>query len=110
MKTTEIGRSGEDRATAFLHGKGYKIIDRNWKTRVCEVDIIAQKQKTLYFVEVKARKTTRYGAGIEYITPKKLQQMRFAAELWVQEYRWTGAYQLAAIGIDDGDITFVEDI
>ena len=110
MNTTGLGNRGEDQAAEYLQKQGFEIIARNWKTPVCEIDIIVRKQKRLYFVEVKTRASTKYGSGLEYITPKKLQQMRFAAELWVQTNGWKHDYQLAAIGIDAGEITFIDEL
>ncbi len=110
MNTTSLGNTGEDLATEYLRAQGFKIIDRNWKTRYCEIDIIAEMQKTIYFVEVKTRKNTTYGGGLDYVTPKKLQQMQFAATMWVQTNDWKGSYQLAAISVDANVITFVDDI
>ncbi len=111
MKTTKrIGDDGESRASHFLQTHGFEIIDRNWKTRYCEIDIIAKQNEVVYFVEVKTRKTDTYGTGLDYITPKKLEQMRFAAEMWVQANKWQGDYQLAAIGITGDDISFIDSI
>lgn len=112
MSTTDIGNRGEDIASVFLIQNGYKIIDQNWKTRWCEIDIIAKKEGVIYFVEVKYRKSGDYGDGFSYITPKKLQQMRFAAELWIHNNHFDGECDLAAISIDnDGtNVTFLDSL
>ena len=97
------GRSGEDSATRYLEAKGHKIIARNWKTKWCEIDIVSQIDNIFYFTEVKYR---RDGSGLDAITPKKLQQMRFAAELYLQDHPDAGA-QLAAVAVsgDDYEVT-----
>lgn len=110
MKATDIGNTGEDRAARFLTEHGFEIIERNWKTRFCEIDIVAQRKGVIYFVEVKTRSSAKYGVGVEYITSKKLRQMTFAAEFWVQAHKWEGMYQLSALGIDNYDIMWVEDV
>lgn len=66
---------------------------------MCEIDIIAERDKTVYFCEVKYRLTNRQGAGLDYITPKKLKQMQFAAESWVHVNGHNGEYQLCAIEV-----------
>ncbi|HEX3568296.1 MAG TPA: YraN family protein [Candidatus Saccharimonadales bacterium] len=99
MNTTAIGRRAEAVAAAFLERKGCRIIDRNWRTRMCEIDVIAQRADSVYFCEVKYRASNKQGSGIDYITPKKLQQMRFAAESWVHAHAWQGDYQLCAIEV-----------
>lgn len=93
------GREAEAAAAAYLEKQGYAIIEQNWRTRYCEIDIVARKKKTVYFVEVKYRQNEAQGQGLEYITPKKLGQMRFAAEMWVQEHDWKHDYDLAAIEV-----------
>jgi uncharacterized protein (TIGR00252 family) len=99
MKTFDIGRQAEAAAAAFLERKGCTVIVQNWRTRWCEIDVIAQKDTTMYFCEVKYRSTSQQGTGLDYITPKKLQQMRFAAEMWVHQHSWQGEYSLCAIEV-----------
>jgi uncharacterized protein (TIGR00252 family) len=108
--STATGNAAESRAAAYLQMQGYKIIDRNWRTRYCEIDIVAEKNKTVWFVEVKFRTSSSQGAGYEYVTPKKLQQMRFAAEMWVQSHNWNGDYSLAVISVDQEIITFLDEL
>ena len=91
------GQQAETQAAEYLRTKGYKILDQNWKTPVCEIDIVAQKDKRIYFVEVKYRLTDSQGSGLGYITPKKLKRMKFAAEVWVKNRNWEGDYSLSAI-------------
>lgn len=110
MSNYSAGHSAELRAADFLVEKGFMVTEINWKTRYCEIDIVAEKDKAMYFVEVKYRKNSNQGYGLEYITPKKLNQMRFAAELWVSNNNWSGDYQLAAIGIDGDIITLVDEL
>jgi ribonuclease HII len=106
----QAGHSAELRAAEYLKQQSYKIHELNWKTKYCEIDIVAQKNNAIYFVEVKYRKTDKQGYGLDYITPKKLKQMRFAAEMWVSANHWKNEYQLAAIGIDKDVITFVDEL
>lgn len=97
MTNITQGRIAEDVAAKFLLSKGYKVLSQNWKTPVCEIDIVAQKDKRIYFIEVKYRANTSYGSGLDYITPKKLKQMDFAAKIWVSQSKFEGDYSLAAI-------------
>lgn len=107
------GHEAEFHAAEHLKKLGYKIIELNWSTRLCEIDIVAQKKNTIYFVEVKYRSHTGQGTGLEYITPQKLKQMKFAAECWVQEKKWRKDYELAAIELQGENFTvttFLESI
>jgi len=110
MSNYLAGHDAEKQAAHYLEGLGFKILELNWKTPRCEIDIIAVKNKRAYLVEVKYRRNKSQGSGLEYITPKKLKQMVFASSVWVQENNWQNEYQLAAIGIDGEEITFVDEI
>lgn len=84
--TKQIGDSSETMVANELIRHGHIIRERNWRTKWCEVDVISQKGDTLYFTEVKHRKNDKGGDGFAAITPKKLQQMKFAAELYATKY------------------------
>jgi putative endonuclease len=99
MNSTERGRRAEAAAAVYLEMRGYKIIERNWRRPRAEIDILARKADTMYFVEVKYRATDHQGGGMDAITATKLRQMQRAAELWVEEEKWRQPYQLAAIDI-----------
>lgn len=103
MSSTSTGRQAEDAAADYLRSKGYEIIDQNWRTRWCEIDIVARKDERVSFVEVKYRKSEAWGSGLDYITPKKLKQMQFGAEFWVSNNNWSGEYILAAIEVLGSD-------
>jgi len=99
MTSVETGRKAEAIAAAFLEQKGCNMIAQNWRTKQCEIDIIVERDGVVYFCEVKYRLRAAQGTGIDYITPVKLRQMSFAAELWVNRYNWRGEYQLCAIEV-----------
>lgn len=99
MTTFDIGRTAEQAAAEFLEARGCEILIKNWRTRWCEIDIVAYRDRVIYFCEVKYRRTNKQGAGLDYITPRKLRQMQFAAEMWVQDYNWRGEHQLCAIEV-----------
>ncbi len=103
MSTTAIGKQAEAAVAAYLQAQDYTIVAQNWRTRWCEIDIVARKNNTIYFVEVKYRKTNMYGDGLAYITPKKLQQMSFAAEMWVNNHNWRGQYALVVAAVTGRD-------
>ena len=104
-KILTAGSLAEEKAAIFLAGKGFDIIEKNWRTRWCEIDIVARKNNTIYLVEVKYRKQLAQGSGLEYITKVKQQQMAFAAEFWVHKNKWPGDYRLAAVEITGSAFT-----
>lgn len=81
--TTSIGRLAEDTATHFLIKKGHAIIDRNWRNKFCEIDIVSKFDNKIYFNEVKYRKDSSRGGGVEAVDKHKLDKMRFASEIYI---------------------------
>ena len=69
-----------------LRRLGYNILERNWRVKAGEIDIIAEKDTVVLFVEVKYRKSGAQGGGIAAITPHKLRHMERAARLWMQRH------------------------
>ncbi len=80
--TRQIGTMSETVAANELVRRGHTIVARNWKTKYCEIDIVSQKSDMVYFTEVKHRKNNQSGDGLAAITPKKLAQMRYAAQFY----------------------------
>lgn len=78
-----LGKKGEDIAARFLAGKGYRIIERNWRTGRDEIDIIAYDGDTLVIVEVKTRSTGFFGEPEEAVTDRKQKFLVRAAEEFV---------------------------
>lgn len=70
-----VGMEGEEKAVLFLQSKGYAILERNYKTKFGEIDIIAQETDTIVFVEVKARNTCSFGTPEEQISWNKQQRI-----------------------------------
>lgn len=77
-----IAVRGEDIATDFLKKKGYKILERNFRKGYGEIDIIAVKDKTLVFIEVKTRTTDKFGTPLESISYYKLKTLIKTAEFY----------------------------
>jgi ribonuclease HII len=95
----QIGNRAEEVAADYLQILGHAILARNWKTKFCEIDIVSEKDGTLYFTEVKYRRQTNQGGGMAAITPKKLHQMRFAAELYETKHQTGRDMKLAVVSL-----------
>jgi len=72
----QLGKESEQLAVDYLQKEGYKILQRNYRIRGGEIDIVAKDNNTLVFIEVKSRTTTRYGHAIQSLT--RQQQMRIS--------------------------------
>jgi len=81
----QIGKTGEDIAANFLKGKGYRILARNFRRRMGEIDIIAQDGQTLVFVEVKTDRTGAFGEPEYRVDPRKQRQLGRLALRYLQE-------------------------
>jgi len=86
-----LGDHGEDLAAAALSRQGYKILERNYVTPLGEIDLIARQGKTLVIVEVKTRKSLRFGSPQESVSLAKQNRLRRLAEHYLKDKRLTGA-------------------
>lgn len=101
-----VGRSGEDAAADYLTRLGYRILERNWRCRAGEIDLIADDAGTLVFVEVRSRTNpARYGTAIEAITARKRRQVREVAAVYITKSK----YLAAPVRCDAVAITFASD-
>lgn len=82
MTKLQTGKHGEDLAVDFLQKHDYKIIDRNFRIRGGEIDVIAIESNTLIFIEVKARTTLRFGLPQEAVTKNKIFFLERAAKFY----------------------------
>lgn len=80
--TSKFGKLAEDFAVGLLSNKGYKVIDRNFRSRFGEIDIIALKDGRLIFVEVKARWNEKFGTPEEAVTPQKIWKIKRTGEYY----------------------------
>ncbi len=84
------GESGESIAVKFLKKNGYKIIERNYRCKLGEIDIIAQDNRVLAFIEVKARRTDEFGGPKWAVTPRKQRKISMVALKYLKETEQMG--------------------
>lgn len=95
-----LGRRGEDLALAYLEDANYEILDRNWRCRAGEIDIVARDAHYLICVEVRTRSGIGFGDPLESLTADKLARMRDLALEWRGEHpEFSGLLRLDAIGV-----------
>lgn len=75
MKKLDLGKMGEKIAVKYLQSHDYKILTRNFRSKLGEIDIIAQEKETLVFVEVKTRWSKAFGPPEEAVTPWKIKSI-----------------------------------
>jgi putative endonuclease len=79
------GAPGEELAARWYEGQGYEVLERNWRRREGEVDLIVRRGATVVFVEVETRATGQYGTGTESAAPAKQRRIRRLAARWLSE-------------------------
>ena len=113
-----LGRHGEEIACRYLRSKGYVILEKNFRSRYGELDIIARQGGVITFVEVKTRRNRRFGEPFEAVTLRKQERVRRMASAWLMTQRDESAhaeriYRFDVISIvlaDDGGMKTLEHI
>lgn len=84
----ERGRWGEDLAARHLEGLGLEILERNWRCRAGEIDIVAgdTRSGTIIICEVKTRSTEDFGSPLAAVTPVKVRRLRALASEWLRAH------------------------
>lgn len=80
-----LGREGEDRAADYLKSRGLEILERSWRSRLGELDLVAQDRGTLVFVEVKTRKNADFGPPESAVTLQKQKKIAKSALSYIKE-------------------------
>lgn len=102
----ELGRRGEVLAADYLEDRGIRVIDSNWRCPRGEIDLVALDGDELVIVEVKTRRSRRYGDPLEAITAAKAARLRTLAVLWAREHRHVmGGLRIDAVGIIDNGVS-----
>lgn len=107
------GKEGEEMAARFLMEKGYEIIERNYRHKRLEIDLIAKKDNWLIFVEVKLRSSDAYGYPEDFVDYKKAKNIVDGAEQYTYDKNWQGNVRYDIISIrllrDKTEIVQIED-
>jgi putative endonuclease len=105
MGTGSIGSRGEDAAADAYRRRGYRVVARNWRCRIGELDLIVERRGVLVFCEVKSRRDSAFGGGYEAVTWRKRAKLRGLAEAFLQA---TGArprairFDVASVAVRSG--------
>lgn len=111
MTNRELGRIGEDLAENYLKHSGFRILNRNYRCKAGEIDIVALKGSSLHFIEVKTRQGDLFGHPAEAITPKKIGRMRAASRHYLAVMENRGR-RFAQVQFDamEVEINYIENI
>ena len=106
-----LGQRGEDLVARWYETGGYTILDRNWRRREGELDLILGRGRTVVFCEVKTRPSNRFGAPVEAITRVKQRRIRTLAAGWLAERRLGGRdlrFDVASVMVERGTDPVIE--
>ena len=81
-----LGVAGEQRAARWYEANGYTVLDRNWRCREGELDLVVGRGRQLIFCEVKTRSTATHGVPAAAVTPAKQRRIRRLALLWLEAH------------------------
>ena len=110
-----LGKTGEDLALDFLKSHNFSVLEKNFRSKFGEIDIIAEKNHSLYFIEVKTRSNLNHGAPYEAVNKRKIYHIKKAAQYYLLKNKFE-AYKLKvavfSILIENGkvDVKFWDNI
>jgi putative endonuclease len=81
-----VGRAGEDAVAIWYAAAGYEVLDRNWRVREGELDLVVRDADTIAFCEVKTRRGDAFGLPVEAVTARKRQRLRILAGRWLSTH------------------------
>lgn len=104
IDTKQIGKLGEDLAVDYLKSNGYNILQRNYRNRIGEIDIIAYDGDVLCFIEVKTRKNENFGSGFYAISQSKQRKIAQTALTYIKAHnKLEGDFRFDAIAVMLGE-------
>ncbi len=87
-----LGARGETLAVRWYEANGFTVLDRNWRCRSGELDVVVRRGDTIVFVEVKTRSSDAYGSPASAVTPAKQRRIRALAVAWLRAHDEHGAH------------------
>jgi putative endonuclease len=82
----EVGRRGEAAVERHYVARGYRVVARNWRCRIGELDLVVTRGATLVFCEVKTRRGARFGGGFDAVDARKQHKLRALAEMFCLQH------------------------
>lgn len=103
------GQAGEDQALAHLQQHGLALVERNFRCKGGEIDLIMQERDALVFVEVRKRAGTAYGGAAASVTARKRARLVMAAQVYLMRYRMPPACRFDVVAINGTTVEWLKD-
>lgn len=104
-----IGAAGEDAALEHLRRQGLTLVERNFRCKGGEIDLVMRDGAALVFVEVRRRADDRHGGAAASVTPAKQARLLLAAQIYLQRHRTPPPCRFDVVAIDGGRISWLKD-
>jgi putative endonuclease len=109
LTSRDEGLAGEEMAIKTLKRNGYRIVERNWRSRSGEIDVIAEDHGCLVFVEVKKRNSGRFGEAVDAVNEKKKKHLINAALFYMKEHHcFDRRARFDVVGIDSDRVKVIK--
>ena len=102
MRRAETGRAAEELAAVLLQTKGMSVVERNFRAKVGEIDLVARDGAEIVFVEVRARARGDFGGAAASVDGVKRRKLVRAAQVWLQARAWSGPCRFDVVAVDAG--------
>ena len=103
-----LGASGEQLAAAWYEARGYEVVDRNWRCREGELDLVVRRRGELVFCEVKTRSSAAFGVPAEAVTRTKQQRLRVLAARYLAQTARRGQVRFDVAAVLGGRVEVIE--
>ncbi len=108
QQNVALGRWGERRVARLYESSGYVVLDRNWRVRGGELDLVLSRGDEIVFCEVKTRRSDRFGAGAEAIDRRKQRFLRRTAASWLEAHGRRGRLRFDVVSVVGPRIEVIE--
>ena len=111
QRRRRLGASGEDAAAAWYEANGYDVLDRNWRCREGELDLVCRRDGVLVFSEVKTRSSLAFGHPAEAVTAAKQRKVRQVATRWLDAHRdreFAQGLRFDVVAVLPGEVSVIE--
>lgn len=102
-----LGRWGEELVASLYETDGYEVLDRNWKVKGGELDLVLGRQNEIVFCEVKTRLSDRFGSALEAVGPRKQQLVRRTALSWLDQHDRGGRLRFDVASVSKGRVEVI---